>query len=63
VLFSLISPTARLHLQLVSRLSYALHDTGFRRVLARQATGDDILNELRRIEAGLTAAARRKAAP
>ncbi len=62
VLFSLISPTARLHLQLLSRLSYALHDAAFRQVLAQHGASEDILKELRQIEAGLAAAGARKAA-
>lgn len=63
VLFSLISPTARLHLQLISRLSYALHDADFRQVLARRAGRDKILKALRRIEASLSGSAgARKAA-
>lgn len=62
VLFSLISPTARQHLQLISRLSYALHDAGLRQALARHAARDEILKELRRIEAGLAAVGARKAA-
>lgn len=53
VLFSLISPTAGSHLQLISRLSYALHDGALKQALARHATREEIVRELRRIEAGL----------
>jgi PTS system nitrogen regulatory IIA component len=54
VLFSLISPTVRAHLRLLSRLSFALHDAGFKKAVTRQASRDEILNEARRVEATLT---------
>lgn len=57
VLFSLISPTVRAHLRLLSRLSFALHDPGFKRAILRQASRDEILAEARRVEAGLDQAA------
>jgi PTS system nitrogen regulatory IIA component len=53
VLFSLISPTVHIHLQLLSRLSYALHDARFREVVTGQGAPEDILKEARRVEAGL----------
>jgi PTS system nitrogen regulatory IIA component len=53
VLFSLITPTVRTHLQLLSRLSFALHDSRFRGVVVRQASREEILQEARRMEAGL----------
>jgi PTS system nitrogen regulatory IIA component len=56
VLFSLICPTVRIHLQMLSRLSYALHDEQFRKVVLRQAEAAEILSEVRRIEAALAAA-------
>src|SRR5207302_5968387 len=43
VLFSIISPTHRSHLQLISRLSFALHDGKLRKTLARQAPREEIL--------------------
>jgi PTS system nitrogen regulatory IIA component len=52
-LFSLISPTVRAHLHLLSRLSFALHDPGFKRVITGQGARDEILREARRVEAGL----------
>jgi len=52
-LFSLISPTVRGHLHLLSRLAYALRDAGCKAVIARQGTREEILNELRRVEAAL----------
>jgi PTS system nitrogen regulatory IIA component len=53
VLFSLICPTMRSHLQLLARLSFALHDEKFKEVVMRQGTLDEILREARRIEADL----------
>jgi PTS system nitrogen regulatory IIA component len=56
VLFSLISPTMRTHLQLLARLSFALHDPAFRAAVLRQGTHDAILHEARRIETARPAA-------
>ncbi len=53
VLFSLVSPTTRAHLQLLSRLSFALHDAAFKDIVVRHGNGEEILREARRIEAGL----------
>ena len=53
VLFSLVSPTVRAHLQMLSRLSFALHDPEFRRAIARQALRDEILEAARRVDATL----------
>jgi PTS system nitrogen regulatory IIA component len=53
VLFSLISPTMRTHLQLLARLSFALHDPQFKAVVLRQAPREEILQEVRRIEAAM----------
>ncbi len=53
VLFSMICPTTRTHLQIISRLSYALQDAAFRGVLQRQASREEILGEVRRIETAL----------
>ena len=55
VLFSLVCPTTRSHLQLLSRLSSAVHDAKFKDVVKRQGTRDEILQEARRVEASLTA--------
>lgn len=57
VLFSLICPTMRSHLQMLARLSHALHDVRFREVVLRQAQCDAILQEARRIDAALAAPA------
>jgi PTS system nitrogen regulatory IIA component len=54
-LFSLICPTMRSHLQVLSRLSHALHDEGFNGVVMGQAPSDEILREARRVDAALAA--------
>lgn len=53
VLFSIISPTARGHLQLLSRLSCVLHDVQLKDKVVRQAPREEILGEIRRVEAGM----------
>jgi nitrogen PTS system EIIA component len=61
ILFSMICPTTRSHLQIISRLSYALQDAAFKAVLLRQGRPEEILAEVRRVEAALALAG--KAAP
>lgn len=56
-IFSLICPTMRSHLQILSRLSYVLHDERFKGVVMRQAPREEILQEARRVEAALAAPA------
>lgn len=56
VLFSIISPTNRSHLQLLARLSFLLHDGKLRQAVLRHAPRKEILREVRRVEAGLGAA-------
>jgi nitrogen PTS system EIIA component len=53
VLFSIISPTNRCHLQLLSRLSFALHDSKLRQALARHAAREEIVQEMHRVESGM----------
>jgi nitrogen PTS system EIIA component len=53
VLFSLISPTVRAHLRLLSRLSFALNDPAFKAAVLRQASREDVLGEARRVETSL----------
>ena len=53
VLFSIVSPTNRSHLQLLSRLAFALHDFKFRESIIRHAPRDEIMQEIYRIEAGV----------
>ena len=57
ILFSLISPTVRAHLRLLSRLSFALQDPGFKSVVTRQGSRDEIFAEARRVEAALVSGA------
>jgi PTS system nitrogen regulatory IIA component len=57
VLFSLVSPTMRSHLQLLARLSFALHDAKFKDVVLRQGRPEEILREARRVEANMAAPA------
>lgn len=52
ILFVIVTPTSRTHLRLLSRLSAALHDAEFRRVLERRASQDEITAVLRRVESG-----------
>jgi len=53
VLFSMICPTMRSHLQTISRLSFALHDPMFREIVMRQASREEILQGVRRVESAL----------
>jgi PTS system nitrogen regulatory IIA component len=55
VLFSLICPTMRSHLQMLARLSHALHDARFKEVVLRRGQQGEILQEARRVEAALAA--------
>ncbi len=50
ILFMLISPTTRTHLQLLSRLAFALKDPIFRDIIKRQGQPEEILKEAQRIE-------------
>ena len=50
-LFTLVSRTVRSHLFLLSRLSAALHDPGFKRAVVERAPAETILAEARRLEA------------
>ena len=53
-MFSFISPTIRVHLHLLSRLAFGLQDIGFKAAVLRQASAEEILQEARRVEGGLT---------
>jgi len=53
VMFSLVSPTVRAHLRLLSRLSFALHDPAFKKAVTGQASREEILREAQRVEDGL----------
>jgi nitrogen PTS system EIIA component len=49
ILFTLITPTVRAHLHILSRLAFILTDKGFRDVLKRQGSRDEIFAEARRV--------------
>ena len=50
VLFTLLSPSIRAHLQMLSRLTYALHDPELSKLLEKPATAEAILDRLGAIE-------------
>lgn len=52
-IFLLISATARMHLRLLSRLSFALHDERLKEALSRRATQEEILAEFERVESSI----------
>jgi PTS system nitrogen regulatory IIA component len=52
-LFSLISPTVRAHLHILSRLAFTLRDEAFMATLMRRAPASEILEAARRVEMGL----------
>jgi PTS system nitrogen regulatory IIA component len=52
-IFLLISPTARMHLHLLSRLSFALHDSQLKAALVNRAAREEILAEFERVEGAL----------
>ncbi len=49
-LFMLVTPSTRIHLHLISRLAFALHDPAFKTLLESQAQPGDLLEAVRRIE-------------
>ncbi len=56
-LFTLVSPTVRAHLHLLSRLAFALRDPRFKAAVRTQASREDIFEALNAAEAAVTAAA------
>jgi len=55
-LFTLVTSSVRAHLHVLSRLSFALRDPAFRQLLRESAPAAEILETVRRIDAGLTGA-------
>jgi PTS system nitrogen regulatory IIA component len=51
ILFTLISPTVRSHLHILSRLTYALREPSFMEPIQREGSREEILGALREIEA------------
>ncbi len=62
-LFILISPTVRAHLYLLSRLGFALRDMDFKKAILHQASRDQILDALRRVETSMGEASAAQARP
>ncbi|MBI5709043.1 MAG: PTS sugar transporter subunit IIA [Candidatus Eisenbacteria bacterium] len=56
VLFVLLSPTVRIHLQLLARVAFVLHDAGLRAMLLAHAPAVEALARIRELEAGGAAA-------
>ena len=52
-LFTLVSPTVKAHLHLLSRLAYILRDKSLRGILQNQGSREEILSGIARIESGL----------
>lgn len=52
-LFTLISPTVRAHLHLLSRLGFALRDPAFKNAITQQAGRDELLAALDTVESSL----------
>jgi len=59
-IFLLVSPTARTHLQLLSRLSFALHDSDLKTALARRASSEEIFAEFQKVEDAMRRRARQE---
>lgn len=53
-LFTLVTPTIRSHLHLLSRIAFALRDAEFADLIQRQGRRDEILKEIRRIESTIS---------
>jgi PTS system nitrogen regulatory IIA component len=51
-MFMLMSPTPKLHLHLLSRLSAALHDPAFKEAIVESAPKETIVDHARRVEKG-----------
>ena len=52
-LFSLISPTVRAHLHLLSRIAHVLRDQEFKALIQRQASREELVEALRRLNESL----------
>jgi PTS system nitrogen regulatory IIA component len=51
-LFSLVSPTVRSHLHLLSRIAFALRDPAFKKIVLEQGSREEILEGARRVGSG-----------
>jgi len=54
-LFTIVSPTVRAHLHLLSRLGYALRDPEFKEALRQQASREELTDHVVRVEAAIAA--------
>jgi PTS system nitrogen regulatory IIA component len=54
ILFTLVSPTVRAHLHLLSRLGYALRDEPFKKAILRHASREEIFEALIGVESAMT---------
>lgn len=52
-LFTLVSPNVRTHLQVLSRLAFALRQVGFLSAVLHRDPPAEIMSQVRRLEAGL----------
>jgi nitrogen PTS system EIIA component len=52
-LFTIISPSVRAHLHLLSRLGFVLHDQNFKAALQRQDSREELMNALSAAEAAI----------
>lgn len=57
-LFTIVSPTARAHLQLLSAVAFALRDDPFRALIARQGSRDDLVAAAVRVDDAIAALGR-----
>lgn len=53
VLFTMVSPTIRAHLHLLSKLAFTLRDPGFKAVLTHQGSRQQAFDEISRVEGNL----------
>ena len=54
-LFSMVTPTIRIHLMMLSRLAFALKDKIFLEVIKTRATSEEIMAEIARVESSFPA--------
>jgi PTS system nitrogen regulatory IIA component len=52
-LFSMVSPSIRIHLHLLARLGFVLKNTTFKKLIDRKAASDEILRAIRAMESGM----------
>ena len=52
-LFSMVSPSIRIHLHLLARLGFVLKDKAFKKLIDRKASAAEILGAVRAMESGM----------